>query len=465
MIDSMIILFVIYQLDYADHIAIAYLSAIAKSLGHQTHICVLASDDLEESLRILKPAVVAYSANIVGAARLIELNRELQPRYQYVSIMGGPYPTYYPESFSDSSMDAYCVGEGEYAFRDFLNCVHANEPFDQVANLITAQCHNPVRSLIADLDELPMPDRDLILSHSYLKDTPKKTFYASRGCPYSCTYCANNYYQQLYRGKGKLLRRFSVDRLIREIQDVKAKYRMDFVKFGDDLFAPKVDDWLMAFSERYAREIGVPFNCFLRIDTITESLIQTLKKAGCHSVHLSIDSLSKEVRDSVFHRRMRDVDLKAILNMIRSHGIQTWVNFMLAAPESTLKDDLDTILFSKAARITYTNYSTTTPMSGTRLFDYAHSKGFLSDDYVSDMMATMEKSPLSCFSDKEKNIRYNIYLLGPTLAKLPFPLDRLGVWLIQIIPPLPFFQSIRRWVYTYYIENKIFKLPKHKKQR
>ena len=35
------ILFVTHDLRYADHIAIAYLSAIAKQLGHNTYFCTL----------------------------------------------------------------------------------------------------------------------------------------------------------------------------------------------------------------------------------------------------------------------------------------------------------------------------------------------------------------------------------------------------------------------------------------
>lgn len=98
-----------------------------------------------------------------------------------MSIMGGPHPTFSPETFPESGMEAYCIGEGEYAFRDFLVKVEKGESFDDVENLITRNKTNPVRPLIRNLDELPLTDRDLILSNSYLKNTPKKTFFAARG--------------------------------------------------------------------------------------------------------------------------------------------------------------------------------------------------------------------------------------------------------------------------------------------
>ncbi|GAH49468.1 unnamed protein product, partial [marine sediment metagenome] len=164
------------------------------------------------------------------------------------------------------------------------DCVDRGIPFDDILNIVTKNKTNPVRNLIFPLDKLPMPDRDLIFSQTFHKKSSKKAFFSSRGCPYSCSYCCNNIYHRLYKGKGRFVRKFSVDRLINEINDVSSKYRMDFVKFTDDCFVMKDDSWLREFSWRYKHEVDVPFNCYLRIDTITDSMLRLLKKAGCHSL-------------------------------------------------------------------------------------------------------------------------------------------------------------------------------------
>ena len=69
------VLFCIYQLDFADHIALAYLSAVAKKLGHSTHLCVLNSSNLKDCVTDLKPDVVAYSANILGFEEYIGVRK------------------------------------------------------------------------------------------------------------------------------------------------------------------------------------------------------------------------------------------------------------------------------------------------------------------------------------------------------------------------------------------------------
>jgi len=455
------ILFVVAQLDFADHIAIAHLSAIAKQRGHSTYFCTLRDHDFHAELEKIKPDIVAYSVNVMGFEQIVENHKKAKQEHRFVSIMGGPQATFSPETFDQSEMDAYCIGEGDYAFRDFLSKVEGGESFDEIPNLITKERKNAVRPLIRNLDELPPADRDLVISNSFLKNVPKKTFYATRGCPYKCAYCCNNYYNQLYKGKGPIVRRFSVERIIQEIESVKRQYRMDFIKFGDDLFAIKADAWLEEFAGKYSRRIGVPFNCFLRFDLVDDNLLKLLRDAGCFSVHLSVDSTSDYVRERILKRQMRKVDIVEKLKMIRSYGINTWVNFMLAAPESSLQDDLNTIEVCRKAKVTYPSYSVTTPMKGTELYRYCVEKGLIDPStHKGDMSGGALRPTMPCFTEKEKDVRYNIYLVGALIAKLPFPLNRLTTWLIRVVPPNGFFMKIRECLYNYYISNKIFILNK-----
>jgi len=446
-------------LDFADHIAVAHLSAVAKELGHATCFCTLKDSDLTRKVTDLEPDVVAYSANILGFEAMVAAHKTARESRRFVSIMGGPQPTFAPETFEHAGVDAYCVGEGELAFRDFLLRVASDSSFDDVPNLITKTAANPVRPLVRNLDELPFPDRDLTLANSFLKDTAKKTFYATRGCPYSCTYCCNNYYHELYRGKGILVRRFSVGRLLKEIEYVKGRYRTDFIKFGDDLFAAKADDWLAEFAEEYPKRVGIPFNCYLRVDRMTPELLSMLKKAGCFSVHLSVDSTSEFVREEILGRRMKKVDIVENLRMVRRFGINTWVNYMLAAPGSRLADDLAAVAVSKKGKVTYASFSTTVPMKGTALHDHCVENGLIDPaTHRGDMSGCSQPSTLACFSQREKNIRYNVYLLGALMAKLPFPFDRLASLMIRLVPPNRLFMTLREKFYRYSIENTIFKL-------
>ena len=66
---AMKILFAIHDLGFADHIAIAHLSSMAKQLNHRPFFCSLDKNDLIATVDQIKPDVVAYSVNIVGYRR------------------------------------------------------------------------------------------------------------------------------------------------------------------------------------------------------------------------------------------------------------------------------------------------------------------------------------------------------------------------------------------------------------
>ncbi len=446
------VLFALHDLGFADHISIAHLSAIAKRAGHQTYFTML--DGLQGAVKELEPDVVAYSVNILGYKRAVEANARAWHQHRFVSIMGGAHPTFSPETFAQSGIDAYCVGEGDYAFRDFLANIN---DFGGVDNLITRVSKNQIRPLICNLDDLPPADRDLILSNSFLKNSAKKTFYATRGCPFNCSYCCNDYYHNLYKGQARM-RRFSVERIIKEIEDVRSKYRMDFVKFGDDCLTIKADDWLREFAFKYSRRIGLPFNCYLRVDTIDDKMLGLLRQAGCHSVNLSVDSTNPDIRENVLHRRMRAENVVERLRTVKEYDINTFVNYMLAVPESTLQDDLDTINQAREAQITWVNYTTAVPMTGTALYNYCEERELLPSMYEGDMGGCMERSELSCFTEKEKNIRFNIFLLGDWIAKLPSLLGKVAIFLMHYIPPNGIFRTFNAYRYRWYMEHKIFEV-------
>ena len=47
-------------------------------------------------------------------------------------------------------------------------------------------------------------------------------------------------------------------RVIDEIKRVKNNYKIDFVRFGDDVFTYRLDDWIIDFCKKYKKEINLP---------------------------------------------------------------------------------------------------------------------------------------------------------------------------------------------------------------
>jgi len=81
-----------------------------------------------------------------------------------------------------------------------------------------------------------------------------------RGCPYSCSFCIESEYQEMF-GKKDSLRRRSVDLVIAELVQAKRKHDVEAVMFYDDVFTVN-RRWLREFAPRYKAEVGLPFWCY-----------------------------------------------------------------------------------------------------------------------------------------------------------------------------------------------------------
>ena len=428
------ILFIVQDIDYIDSIGIMLLSALAKAEGHTTHLGILSREDILSKIQNLQPNVIAYSGSTGEHKYYTEINEVIKSRFPDVfTIMGGPHTTYYPNIIEESRLDAICIGEGDEAFPELLSTLEKGGDVSKVRNIVTNQGkNNDVRPLYQDLDNLPFPDRELFYETTELGDWPLKSFMASRDCPYSCAYCFNHVFRKLYQGKGKVIRRHSVDYMIEQVKKIKSKYRMDCVKFYDDIFTYQADDWLEEFAVKYRQKIGVPFHCLTRADLMTEDIAKLLKEAGCYSVSMSIEAGNSHFRNEILHRSMSDDQIVHAFRLCQKYGIHTFSNNILGLPYATIENEIETIDLNIRAKASYVEFPIFHPYPRTELGDYCIEEGIYQLDYSGLHMSYMNKSPLSCFTEKEKNIQRNLSALGVLIVWLPLLRKIVLKWLIYL---------------------------------
>jgi radical SAM superfamily enzyme YgiQ (UPF0313 family) len=382
------ILFVIKEEDPIDPMNVELLSALAKREGHETFLNVLQHRDLSDTLRRVRPDIIAYSGKTGEHKTFFKVNRFVKETYgdKIFTVMGGPHPTFnhrgiqlYGESLDDvpaskedketsrfnqrhtiierSDMDAVCIGEGDDAWVEMLKALKNKESIDDIPNLITRSNRkkypDPVfRERRIDLDDLPFYDRQLVYDKTFLGDFPMRSFMSSRGCPFVCTYCFNYDWNKTYREAGKMRKlhnRYSVDRLIAEIQDwrrlesERGYAPTQFIKFYDDMFEFKVTPWLIEFSERFPKEVGLPFFCLIRCDIfaheekdgsvrVNEDVLLLLKKAGLRSISMSIEAGNNFIRENILVRDMTEKEIRAAFGLMKKHKIGTFANTILGIP-------------------------------------------------------------------------------------------------------------------------------------
>lgn len=129
---------------------------------------------------------------------------------------------------------------------------------------------------------------------------------ASRGCPYSCTFCAKIDFRDRYR-------RRDLAPLLAEI-DALAAQGVAYVYFIDEIFLPR-EDLLRALVQR-----PVQFGIQTRIDLWKPDMLALLGDAGCVSIEAGVESLTEDGRAALDKRcKLTTDELTDRLILARRH--------------------------------------------------------------------------------------------------------------------------------------------------
>jgi radical SAM superfamily enzyme YgiQ (UPF0313 family) len=420
------LLFIIKEIDNEPH-GIMHISALLKQEGHQTSLAVATEEDPVEAALRLKPDVVGYTVYTGTQNYYLDLNRRIKAQLPGVfSIFGGPHPTFFPEMIEHEGVDGICVGEGEYATLDLLNALQAGAEISGIPNwhfrLDGEIVRNPVRPLLTSkqLDELPFPDRDLLYNvHPASRRNKIRPFITGRGCPYSCTYCFNKAYRDLYRGLGKAMRRRSVEDVIREIKAVRRRYPLEFITFMDDTFILN-RQWLQEFAVRYRAEVGLPFWCQVRADLVTDEMMALFKDAGCVSVSFGLEAGNDRLRNAILKRDMNREQILEASRIFRRHGIAFMTNNMLGLPTGSLETDLETLELNVQCRPSYANVFLFQPYPKTELGEWACQEGWMTGSFDDLSGSVSDDTILRFGSESEKRQIENLQKLFALAVEFPF---------------------------------------------
>ena len=363
-------------------LGLAYISAILKNEGHNVKLYDTTWDfNIKELHRSAKNVdLVGVSLLSLERNRAAEICKILKENFDLPIIWGGVHATVDPiDCLNTNVVDFVCVGEGEYAIKEFIQNFESGKDLDCIQNIWLKQNgqikRNEVRPLIQDLDLLPYPDRDLFDIRHLCIDSGSP-FLGSRGCPYGCTYCVNNYYLKLYKNKGRFVRYRSVDNLLDEIEYVKEKYHIKTVEFADETFTLN-KKWITEFAQKYPKRIGLPFAIQTRCENVDLEILQVLKKAGCGHLSLGIESGNEDFRFKVLKRRMTNNQIIKAFELAENVGLTTTSFNMVGLPFENEQTILDTIKLNKKIKTKHHNVCIFYPFKGTKLEEISQKKNWI----------------------------------------------------------------------------------------
>lgn len=192
-----------------------------------------------------------------------------------------------------------------------------------------------------DLDSLPFPARDLMNNSLYIRpDTnePMATISVARGCPSRCTYCLTPIIS------GKKLRRRSVENIFEEIEECYYKYNIRNFFFKADTFTLD-NEWAQALCDRIINSElygKIEFTANGRVDTLSETLLSKMKKAGCFMMVIGFESGSDETLGRIKKGTTVQDNINAA-KMLRKAKIPFCGCFMIGFPWESEEDMLKTL--------------------------------------------------------------------------------------------------------------------------
>lgn len=387
-------------------LGIMYLSSSLKAAGHHTS-WTTTEGDLVKKIQNLDPTFVGYSIMTGDHKFFDEINKKLKSERDFFAIAGGPHPTFFPDYINNSSFDAICRGEGEFALADLVSKYTKGKSDFPNFWLKTENgiSKNPQRSLIDDMDNIPFPDRELIYrADKKQRINPIRHFIASRGCPYACTYCFNQGYSNIYKGMGDRVRFRSVDNLLEEMDEVITNYPTSFVYLQDDTFILK-KEWVEEFSRKYAEKIKLPFHCHVRANLIDEDMARLLKNANCYNVQLAIESGNERLRNTVLNRHMSEKQIYNACELLHKHDIKFMTQNILGLPTSTLENDFETLEMNIKCKPDYGWASIFQPYPGTELGKLCLEENLVSEKDLNNIQSSFFDTSILNL-DKKKEIEY-----------------------------------------------------------
>jgi len=183
--------------------------------------------------------------------------------------------------------------------------------------------------------QVPRPRHELFprdgYRFSFARGAPFATVLTDYGCPYPCSFCVIGTLGFQTR---------SVEDVLEELDDLRARGIRE-VFFLDQTFGVKRQRALELCAALEERG-DLSWTAFTRPDTADEELLGAMKRAGCHTVILGVESADDALL-AAYEKGYSAREVVGAFRLARRLGLRTVGTFIIGLPEDT-EDTLDASL-------------------------------------------------------------------------------------------------------------------------
>ena len=288
-----------------------YISAVLKKAGHDVTVFNLNLYEYKDILTgfdaVLMTGFEPFKEDIIYTAAICK-ERGIK------TILGGALGTFCSEEML-KYVDTVIIGEGENVICQALNSTGI------------------VKGTKPNLDTLPYPDYEGFEIEEYhrVHGIRYMGVLTSRGCPYSCKFCAQTCVSQFRK----------MPDVFKEIDFYIAKYGTERIIFYDNTLNIRKDRFMEICEGMKLR--GLSWSAAIRVDVWDEEMTRVGKESGLKFLVVGVESFSQDKLDLMDKKITVDQIIKC-LDLIQDYDIGYRANVLLGIPDETYENILEEVI-------------------------------------------------------------------------------------------------------------------------
>jgi anaerobic magnesium-protoporphyrin IX monomethyl ester cyclase len=297
---------------------------------------------------------------------------QLGKKNNCIVIVSSSDATDHYAEYLEKGADFIIQGEGEITLLDLINSLENKTPLETVLGIVYKKDHeikvNSKRSVMVQLDDLPLPAWDLVTIDSY-KEIWKQSnqeftlnLATTRGCPYKCNWCAKPIYGNRYNSH-------SPEYIANQIEFLSKKYNVQRFWMCDDIFGLK-PNWIQEFNiQLQKRGLKIRYYIQSRVDLLLkEDTIDALANSGLEEVWVGAESASQKILDAM-DKGIKVEEIYQATRMLKEKKIRVAFFLQFGYLDENQEDIQKTIAMVKELLPDNIGISVSYPLPGTKFYE------------------------------------------------------------------------------------------------
>ncbi len=330
--------------------------------------------ELNQILKKEKPDILCLTsstATVNNAKKIIVSAKKHND--SLISIMGGSHISLFPkETMKEcSALDFGCIGESEETIKELFQSIKDKKGYEFISGLIYRKNKksilNDKRKLIKDLDLLPIPAFELIKDINLYFHTGLRSkgiafpLVTSRGCIYNCSFCDQGVFSMKWRAH-------NAEKVIEMIEKVRDLFHVDYISFEDDNFAISKTRVIEICKLLIKKKIKIKWGCSLHINNVHDDMLYWMKKAGCWSVYVGIESGTQRILNDM----NKNITIERVFEktkLIKKNKLKAYGSFIIGYPTETKEEIEQTIRLALKLPLDGASFFVFTPYPKTNIYN------------------------------------------------------------------------------------------------